>query len=1300
MKKITRIFTMLLAMLLAFNSVAFAKSYTDVNSGELGSAYEEAINVLSAMNIFMGDSEGTFRPDDYITRAEAVAIVNRVSGLSQAVKATGYIDYYSDVKASDWFAGDVTVATQMNIVAGDGDGTFRPDDYVLYEEMVKMLVAALQYSDSYVAKIGGFPTGYLVLASNLGVTNGISETSGNFATRKTVARLTYQTLDAPMFSLNSYSSTGEGIYSQDKTKILLEQKLGIRKLEGYVSANHITSLTSASTNCNEDEVEFTITAVKEGEDVADMRVGDTVILKVGNSDIADYIGSSMTVYFTMDTYEEYQVSSYVFSAKKSNKETIEETGNIGRPADRYPSAVGRASGMYISVYDENKDTTNTEYMLDNSAVFVVNGKFYDYARNVSTSETIPGLAGGNIGYIYAPDQGSVTLLDRNGDRKYDVINVTAYETFVVDEVYSNYLKIATKNSSTIVLNDRNNSSYSIKFNESEMASSQLREWDVLSVARSLDGKSVDIIVSRDSFYGYVNSMYNASNVYDKEYYINGTLYKIASMPNYTVSNMDRVQAGTGGNVYLDVFGNIAYFDITSKTSNANYAFIMGVEQVTRVGRQVHNIQLMNADGSIAVYEIAANVNVTDYSVSSSATTKTAAEVYALVNNLNGNSSTWTYTSDDALGTNTARYGNRIVRYSLNGNGKLSGLSVANGNTNSNRGDYLSVTTAVGAEYNKSTLTLGNYGVTNNTVVFMLPMKSGTTEDDFTIASSNVLSDRTTYNVAFISPDRYYDVEVLVVTNSTISVGDNSTLAVVKKIQSTVDKDGYTVARVTFLQNNNLYTYNTSYNSGMNANDFQVGDVFEYALNSKGEIEEVAFGSANDYVLRYSNIPTAYNAGLITTNSSSSYYGSQYVFGVVSNKDTANRIIQLSTVYGQPSTSRHKIPSSANITVVDLTKSPSAESKVVSGVFGEIQVTRVIGGAIDSDLDYTALIKYSRDEVTDVIVFKGYNSVVMGGAIGNVFNWQYQASYEVALANFNNAQIIYNEKVAAYTSAQQEYNQALETKNNAQQTLDALVAEGQQSGEAQQQALEDAQNAVVAAETALTNAQTALAEYETDLAAAQTTKDEAIAEYATVAAEENEKKTAFESKQTEFQAKQSLTADALEDKENAETALAALPQEATPEEITLAQQAVETATEAYNTALSTENAVKAEMEEAQSVYNTAKDVALSKKTVMETAVVDFTVLENSRETVEGAVSTAQTNLNSARTVLEALQQVPSGGTSTEDTPEIIAARAALASAESVLAEKNSTLQTAEAEKNSANAILTSAQSELEEIERHL
>ncbi len=1308
MKTITRIFTLLMAVLLMFNASAYASSYSDISAGDLGSSYEEAINVLSAMGVFMGDSEGTFRPNDYISRAEAVAIVNRISGLSRAVEATGYIPYYTDVKADDWFAGDVTVATQMNIVAGDGDGTFRPNDYVLYEEMIKMLIAALQYTDNFVGKIGGFPTGYLVLASNLGVTSGVSETTGNFATRKVVAKLTYQTLTAPMFSMISYSSDGSGIYAEDESKILLEQKLKIRKLEGYVSANHITSLTSASTNCNDGEVALTITAVKDGEDVADMRVGDTVILKAGNTDIADYLGSSVTVYISYDEDDEYSVNSYVFAAKKANKVTIEDSREISDVTENYPTVVGRTSGMYISVYNEDTDSTNTEYNLDNSAVFVVNGRFYGYAKDVNTSTRIPGLTGGDIGYIYAPNQGSVTLLDRNGDHKYDVINVTAYETFVVDEVYSNNLKIATKNGGTITLNNKNNYSYRIKYNNSEIESSQLREWDVLSVARSLDNKSVDMIVSREKISSSIDSMYSANSIYDSEYYINGSLYKVASMADYTTSNMDRVEAGTYGDIYIDIFGNIAYFDITSRSSSSKYGFISGIEQVTRMGKQIHNIQLLTANGSTVVYEIASRVTVTDYSVSSVATTKTAAEVFALVNSLNGNSSVWTYTSDDALGTNTARYGNRVVRYTVDSQGKLSGLAVANSNTNSNYGDYLSVTTGVGVEYNKANLTVGNYGVSKNTIVFMLPIKAGTTEDDFTIASANALSDRATYNVAYISPDKYYDVEVLVITNSAITVGDSSNLAVVKRAQTAVDEDGYAVARVTFLQNGNLYTYDTSSDSGMTANDFNAGDVFEYALDSKGKIDKVAFGTADDYVLTANNIPAAYRAGLITTNISSSNYGSQYVFGVVSNKDSATRIIQLSTVYDQPSTSRHRIPQNANITIVDLTKTPGSDKRVNNGVFAEIMVTKVINGAIDSDLDYTALIKYSRDEITDVVIFKGYNSVVMGGSIGNVFNWQYQARYVTALSAFTAAETVYNEKLTAFNAAQQEYDDALTDKNNAQQTLDTLLAnENQQQQEEQQreQALTDARTAVTEAETALTNAQTALTQYETDLANAETAYNDALAAYTAAANEENEKKTAFENKQTEYAAKQDVTADKLEDKRQAEEALAALAAEATPEETDAATQAVADATEAYNTAFAEENAVKTEMDEAEIAFNTAKDTALERKSTMETAFGDFTELTNSRETRENAVSTAQTNLATAREVLSALEAQSEQANSsqpaqTEESAEVIAARTALSSAEAVLTEKKQALENARGEKDTANNALNQAKTELEEIERYL
>ena len=243
MKNLTRILALVLVFTMMVSSAAFAAKFTDVAED---STYAEAVEVLSALGILNGYEDGSFKPDAVITRAEVVAVVNRLQGLSDAAKAAAGTSMYTDVATSDWFAGDVNLASQMGIVSGDGNGLFRPNDQVKYEEAVKMMVAALGYNQEYVLKQGGWPTGYLVIATDKGVTKGLAVSAGEPAHRGVVAKLAYQSLTAPMMVLASYDDDGKATYKPDATKTLLGTKLGFAKVVGFVNTNEVSSLTSTS----------------------------------------------------------------------------------------------------------------------------------------------------------------------------------------------------------------------------------------------------------------------------------------------------------------------------------------------------------------------------------------------------------------------------------------------------------------------------------------------------------------------------------------------------------------------------------------------------------------------------------------------------------------------------------------------------------------------------------------------------------------------------------------------------------------------------------------------------------------------------------------------------------------------------------------------------------------------------------------------------------------------------------------------------------------------------------------------
>ncbi|HHV58070.1 MAG TPA: hypothetical protein GXX50_09980, partial [Firmicutes bacterium] len=102
---------------------------------------EQAIRQLMEKGVVSGLPDGTFRPELTVTRAEFVTMVNKSLGISPV---SGPIRF-SDVKAGDWFAGQVEAAAQAGYVTGNPDGTFSPYRPITREQAAAMLVRAFAF---------------------------------------------------------------------------------------------------------------------------------------------------------------------------------------------------------------------------------------------------------------------------------------------------------------------------------------------------------------------------------------------------------------------------------------------------------------------------------------------------------------------------------------------------------------------------------------------------------------------------------------------------------------------------------------------------------------------------------------------------------------------------------------------------------------------------------------------------------------------------------------------------------------------------------------------------------------------------------------------------------------------------------------------------------------------------------------------------------------------------------------------------------------------------------------------------
>lgn len=103
-----------------------------------------AIKELVAQGILQGYEDGNFKPDQDVTRAEAVKIALMGLGISIDGAADLPPLQFSDVSNSDWFYDYLKIAVKRGIVKGYEDGTYKPSQTVNRAEAVKLVLLAAE----------------------------------------------------------------------------------------------------------------------------------------------------------------------------------------------------------------------------------------------------------------------------------------------------------------------------------------------------------------------------------------------------------------------------------------------------------------------------------------------------------------------------------------------------------------------------------------------------------------------------------------------------------------------------------------------------------------------------------------------------------------------------------------------------------------------------------------------------------------------------------------------------------------------------------------------------------------------------------------------------------------------------------------------------------------------------------------------------------------------------------------------------------------------------------------------------
>jgi hypothetical protein len=143
--KIAFIILFVAAQIVSIAGLAQAQSQTTFPDVSRHWAKEE-INKWIGNGLIAGYVDQTFRPDQVITRAEFISLVNKAFGYSQQADQT-----FTDVPHGKWFSDDVAKAKFAGYISGFEDGTFRPEEPISREQAAKIIYQIMQLEGTTVA---------------------------------------------------------------------------------------------------------------------------------------------------------------------------------------------------------------------------------------------------------------------------------------------------------------------------------------------------------------------------------------------------------------------------------------------------------------------------------------------------------------------------------------------------------------------------------------------------------------------------------------------------------------------------------------------------------------------------------------------------------------------------------------------------------------------------------------------------------------------------------------------------------------------------------------------------------------------------------------------------------------------------------------------------------------------------------------------------------------------------------------------------------------------------------------------
>jgi len=703
MKKTTRILSLFITLAMIISMavpMTVSAAFTDV---DVNHNYYEAINNLSAEGIINGMGDGTFKPGDPVTRAQFTKIICYALSVGELSYSDAEKSIFTDVAPEHWAANNIVTAYRQGIINGMGDGTFAPEANVNYEQAVKMVVCALGYTEQSANSLGGYPYGYLSIANSKKIIAGITDCKiGEAMNRGAVAKLIDNMLNAEQVD-DSGLGTGGSIRDEVSTS---------KKVNGQLIAGYGVALYSGTNPCYKNQIELGL-----GGDPADNLYD---ISGLSDFDINDYLGRNVTIHYEVEQgYSDKIVKSISLQSKKNEEVTFDFED--------------------IATYDSN----SIEYYTDESHTDTETVYFSSGSKNLFngeyTSTSVDDLLDANH-----TKSGHITLISSDSSGVADVVFIKAYDLLIVSHTDKTNKKIYAKNapytSGIVVDVEDKTKNVSITKGGKDFSFTSIKENNVLSVAKSMSGNVISVLLSNQSdTSGTVISLDNNNTQITLD--SGSKVYTVLSNFYPIYGTQGDLVVGKHVTISFDAFGKVAKVVFTEDKA-FEYGYLSAIqydETDAEMSAMIYKATSSNSTLSRTEYYFADRIKI------NGETKSLDSDIAAIATLLRNDAAAAKPTGLTSENDTNAQ----PIRYSLNTAGKINAITTVSG-TATQEASRLNITNkpATAVECTLTGTTLGGYSISSETKIIYVP--ENRTTGTYYSKTNSFFKKGESYNVQFVN----------------------------------------------------------------------------------------------------------------------------------------------------------------------------------------------------------------------------------------------------------------------------------------------------------------------------------------------------------------------------------------------------------------------------------------------------------------------------------------------------------------------------------------------------------------------